>query len=96
MPRERQRPPATGGLTPCPEPLMPAAPAAAAAPQPAPPAAPSASAQLVYLSARVPRALRNAIQHQAIREGRPVAQLLADAVTAYLSEHSPTGAPTSS
>jgi hypothetical protein len=95
MPRERQRPPATGGLTPCPEPLMPAAPGAAAAPQPAPPAAPSASAQLVYLSARVPRALRNAIQHQAIREGRPVAKLLADAVTAYLSEHSPTGAPTS-
>ena len=96
MPRERQRPPATGGLTPCPEPLMPAAPAAAAAPQPAPPAAPSASAQLVYLSARVPRALRNAIQHQAIREGRPVAKLLADAVTAYLSEHSPAGAPASS
>jgi len=95
MPRERQRPPATGGLTPCPEPLMPAAPTAAAAQQSAPPAAPSASAQLVYLSARVPRALRNAIQHQAIREGRPVAKLLADAVTAYLSEHSPTGAPTS-
>ena len=71
MPRERQRPPATGGLTPCPEPLMPATPAAAAAPQPAPPAAPSASAPLVYLSARVPRALRNAIQHQAIREGAP-------------------------
>ena len=96
MPRERQRPPATGGLIPCPEPLMPAAPAAAVAPQPAPPSATSASAQLVYLSARVPRALRNAIQHQAIREGRPVAQLLADAVTAYLSEHSPAGAPASS
>jgi hypothetical protein len=48
--------------------------------------------QLVYLSARVPRALRDAIQHQAIREGRPVAKLLADAVTAYLTEHSHTDA----
>ena len=86
MPRERQRPPATGGLTPCPEPLMTAAPAAAVAPQRAPEAATSGSVQLVYLSARVPRALRDALQHQAIREGRPVAKLLADAVTAYLIE----------
>ncbi len=57
------------------------------APHPAPPSATSDSSQLVYLSARVPRALRDAIQHQAIREGRPVAKLLIDAVTAYLTEH---------
>jgi hypothetical protein len=90
MPRERQRPPAAGGLVPCPEPLITMAPAAAVTRQPAPqPAAPD-SVQLVYLSARVPRALRDAIQHQAIREGRPVAKLLADAVTDYLSEHTRT------
>ena len=90
MPRERQRPPATGGLTPCPEPLMTAA---TVAPQPPPPTAPAGTNQSVYLSARVPRALRDAIQHQAIREGRPVAKLLIDAVTAYLTEHSPTDTP---
>ena len=90
MPRERQRPPATGGLAPCPEPLITMAPAAAVTPQPAPQSAASGSVQLVYLSARVPRALRDAIQHQAIREGRPVAKLLADAVTDYLTDHTHT------
>ena len=89
MPRERQRPPATGGLAPCPEPLMTTAPAATKTPQRAPQPAP-ASVQLVYLSARVPRALRDALQHQAIREGRPVAKLLVDAVTDYLTEHTRT------
>jgi hypothetical protein len=87
MPRERLRPPATGGLAPCPEPLMTAAAAAPVAAQPAPPSATSGSSESVYLSARVPRALRDAIQHQAIREGRPLAKLLIDAVTAYLTEH---------
>jgi hypothetical protein len=85
MPRERQRPPATGGLAPCPEPLMTTAPAATETPQWAPQSAPGLVG-LVYLSARVPRALRDALQHQAIREGRPVAKLLADAVTDYLTE----------
>jgi hypothetical protein len=82
VPRERQRPTATGGLTPKPEALMPAGP---------PPVQTSAGpADLVWLSARVPRALRTALQHQAIHEGRSVAKLLADAVNAYLTEHSRT------
>ena len=96
MPPKRQRPPATGGLTPCPEPLMtttPTAPVAPAAPQPAPASATSGSSQSVYLSAPVPRTLRDALQHQAIRERRPLANLLIDAVTAYLTEHRPTDAP---
>ena len=41
----------------------------------------------VYLSGRVPRELRNDLHHQAIREGRPVAALLQDAVRAYLAKH---------
>jgi hypothetical protein len=92
MPRERRRPLATGGLTPGPEPLMtaaPAAPTARVARQPAAPSASSGPSQSVYLSARVSRVLRDALQHQAIREARPVAPLLIDAVTAYLIEHSP-------
>ena len=83
MPRERQRQPASGGLTPNPEPLM--TPAAAAAPA-------ATAVPQVYLSARVPRTLRDELQHQAIREGRPVAKLLVDAVTAYLNAHNRTGA----
>jgi hypothetical protein len=96
MPRERLRPPATGGLTPCPEPLMTPSPTTAAArpaPQPAHPSTTADSVQWVYLSARVPPALRDAIQHQASREGRPAAKLLIDAVTAYLTEHRPTDTP---
>jgi hypothetical protein len=50
------------------------------------------SSALGYLSARVPRMLRDELQHQAIREGRPVAKLLVDAVTAYLDAHSGTRA----
>jgi hypothetical protein len=90
MPRERVRPPAAAGLAPCPELLITTAPADAVTPQPAPQPATPDSVQLVYLSARVPRALRDALQHQAIREGRPVAKLLADAVTDYLAEHTGT------
>jgi hypothetical protein len=88
MPRERRRPPATGGLIRCPEPLMMATPVAPVAPQPAPPSATSGP-DPVYLSARVPRTLRDAFRRQAIREARPVAKLLIDAVAAYLTEHSP-------
>lgn len=83
-PRERHRPSATGGLTPRPEPLMTGI--TTVAPEPAT----AGPADLVYLSARVPRPLRDRLQHQAIREGRPVAKLLADAVTAYLTEHEST------
>jgi len=79
-PRERQRPKASGALVPHPEPLMPAT-------APAPEPATAGPADLVYLSARVPKALRAALQHQAIHEGRSVAKLLADAVNAYLETH---------
>lgn len=43
----------------------------------------------VYLSARVPRALRDEVQHQAIREGRTAAQIVQDAVRSYLDQHAP-------
>ena len=71
----------------------PTAPVASAAAQPAPPSANSGSTQSVYLSAPVPSGLRDALQHQALRESRPMANLLIDAVTAYLTEHRPTDAP---
>lgn len=45
---------------------------------------------LVYLSARVPKALRAEFQHQAIREDRSVRELLQDAVRAYLDQHAGT------
>jgi hypothetical protein len=85
-PRERQRPKASGSLVPHPEPLMPATVPPASEPEPAT----AGPADLVYLSARVPKALRTALQHQAVHEGRPVAKLLADAVTAYLDVHTRT------
>ena len=46
----------------------------------------SASAELVYLSGRVPRALRDELHIRAIREGRPVVELLRDAIRLYLDE----------
>lgn len=42
-----------------------------------------------YLSARVPKRLRDELQHQAIREDRPVAQLVQDAVRLYLDQNTP-------
>jgi hypothetical protein len=85
-PRERQRPTATGGLTPRPESLMPASTVVADEPEPAT----AGPAQLVYLSARVPRALRDRLQMQSIREGRPVVKLLTEAVENYLNVHEST------
>jgi hypothetical protein len=44
--------------------------------------------ELVYLSGRVPRALRDELHIRAIEEGRPVVDLLRHAIRAYL-DHSP-------
>lgn len=82
-PRNRQRPGASM-LTPQPEPsLVPVPPAAA--PDPAPERA--TSGELRYLSGRIPKELRDEFQHQAIREDRPVVQLLQNAVRLYLDQH---------
>ena len=89
-PRNRQRPGAGPSmLTPAPESLMPAAPV-----QP-PPLRPTAGRAAdgpvaepeVYLSGRVPKSLRDELRHQAIHEGRSTADLLKDAVKAYLDAH---------
>ncbi|GLZ52074.1 hypothetical protein Acsp07_16910 [Actinomycetospora sp. NBRC 106378] len=40
--------------------------------------------ELVYLSGRVPRALRDELHIRAIEEGRPVVDLLRDAIRGYL------------
>lgn len=78
-PRNRQRPGASSPLVPRPEPLM----ASTEAPEVSP--KPAASEPTVYLSGRVPKGLRDELQHQAIREGRPLVQLLQDAVRDYLA-----------
>ncbi|MCD2192175.1 hypothetical protein LQ327_02045 [Actinomycetospora endophytica] len=43
-----------------------------------------AAEELVYLSGRVPRALRDELHIRAIQEGRPVVDLLRQAIRAYL------------
>ena len=52
--------------------------AAAAAP------APAGAEEMVFLSARVPRSLRVELQHAATDQGRPLAELVRDAVRVYL------------
>jgi hypothetical protein len=44
----------------------------------------AATEELVYLSGRVPRALRDELHIRAINEGRPVVDLLRDAIRGYL------------
>lgn len=46
----------------------------------------AAPAGQVYLSGRVPRALRDELHIRAIHEGRPVVELLRDAIRLYLEE----------
>lgn len=46
--------------------------------------------ELVYLSGRVPRSLRDELHIRAIEEGRPVVDLLRDAIRGYL-DVAPTG-----
>ena len=48
------------------------------------PGSSAAAAELVYLSGRVPRALRDELHIRAIGEGRPVVDLLRDAIRGYL------------
>jgi len=76
-------------LTPAPEPLMPApgTPIPTSRPAPDPQVGES---DTVYLSGRVPKSLRDDLRHQAIHEGRPTADLLKDAVQAYLDKHTRT------
>jgi hypothetical protein len=82
-PRNRQRPAGSSMLTPKPESLMPAPKVDRTEDQPLgdPP---------VYLSARVPKSLRTELQYEAVRQGRPLAKLLQDAVHAYLDAHKST------
>ncbi|HEY2194694.1 MAG TPA: hypothetical protein VGH76_20680 [Actinomycetospora sp.] len=42
--------------------------------------------ELVYLSGRVPRALRDELHIRAIHDGRPVVELLREAIRGYLDE----------
>jgi hypothetical protein len=92
----RQRPDPTSALAPAPAPLMPVPAADAPASgrdgragrrqhhRPADPGGGAAGGELVYLSGRVPRALRDELHIRAIGEGRPVVDLLRDAIRAYL------------
>jgi hypothetical protein len=48
----------------------------------------SSSEELVYLSGRVPRGLRDELHIRAIHDGRPVVELLRDAIRQYLDDHS--------
>lgn len=47
-----------------------------------------AAEELVYLSGRVPRALRDELHIRAIHDGRPVVELLREAIRHYLDERS--------
>lgn len=86
-PRNRQRPGGASMLTPQPESLVrETSHQTAAVSTPRVVDAEDAVA-MKYLSARVPKALRDELQHQAIREDRPVAQLVQDAVRLYLDQH---------
>jgi hypothetical protein len=48
----------------------------------------SSSEELVYLSGRVPRQLRDELHIRAIHDGRPVVELLRDAIRQYLDDPS--------
>ena len=86
-PRNRQRPGGASMLTPQPEALT-RDPGGSTASRSGPAASADADAvAMKYLSARVPKELRDELQHQAIREDRPVARLVQDAVRAYLDLH---------
>lgn len=76
-PGERRRPEPTSMLSPAPAPLMPVAGRRQHRSAPT-------RQELVYLSGRVPRALRDELHIRAIEEGRPVVDLLRDAIRGYL------------
>lgn len=104
----RQRPRPTSGLAPSPAPLMPVADTDELAARgrsrderagrrqhhrsPLVPATAPAE-DLVYLSGRVPRPLRDELHIRAIKEGRPVVELLRDAIRGYLDRPLPEPPP---
>jgi hypothetical protein len=86
----RLRPEPTSALAPAPSPLM-SVPDDAARPGPKGrrqhhrgPVVGEAVEELVYLSGRVPRALRDELHIRAIHEGRSVVDLLREAIRTYL------------
>lgn len=81
---ERRRPEHTSPLAPSPSPLM-SVPDARGRRQHHR-AAGTPRQEQVYLSGRVPRALRDELHIRAIAEGRPVVDLLRDAIRHYLDE----------
>lgn len=81
---ERRRPEPTSSLAPAPSPLM-SVPDARGRRQHHR-AAGTPRQEQVYLSGRVPRALRDELHIRAIAEGRPVVDLLRDAIRQYLDE----------
>lgn len=98
----RQRPEPTSSLAPSPAPLMSVPDPDPAGAEPAAPersgrrqhrragaAAGASTEELVYLSGRVPRALRDELHIRAIGEGRPVVDLLRDAIRGYLEHPAP-------
>ena len=77
---ERRRPDPTSTLAPAPSPLMPVDGTRGRRQHRGTPT----RQELVYLSGRVPRALRDELHIRAIEEGRPVVDLLRDAIRGYL------------
>lgn len=99
----RQRPGPTSALAPSPAPLMPvpdtdgsARSAPAGRRQHHRTAVPAPGEELVYLSGRVPRALRDELHIRAIHDGRPVVELLREAIRAYLDQGQGAGSRTPS
>lgn len=92
-PGGRLRPEPTSALTPSPSPLMSVPDGGTAGTGPkgrrqhhrhAGAVVGNTAEELVYLSGRVPRALRDELHIRAIEEGRPVVDLLRQAIRAYL------------
>ncbi|WP_433803284.1 hypothetical protein [Actinomycetospora sp. CA-084318] len=82
-PTERRRPEPNSMLAPSPSPLMPTAGRRQHQ------GSGRTRQELVYLSGRVPRALRDELHIRAIEEGRPVVDLLRDAIRGYLDVDPP-------
>lgn len=83
---ERRRPEPTSSLAPSPSPLMSVPDGGPGGRRQHHRAAGTPRQEQVYLSGRVPRALRDELHIRAIAEGRPVVDLLRDAIRHYLDE----------
>ncbi|MDL5158777.1 hypothetical protein [Actinomycetospora termitidis] len=83
---ERRRPEPSSMLTPSPGSLMPVGDGGPRGRRQHHRAPGAARQELVYLSGRVPRALRDELHIRAIEEGRPVVDLLRDAIRGYLDQ----------